>query len=96
MSIGIAYDPSSHWNGETSGARVYLGPTSAIEQILLATRTTRVVITNSGAMQEFHFGHYCNIPHVSLQAPWSNHPTEKATLVERNGSAEIQNLLESD
>ena len=87
--IGIAYDPSSHWGGDTSGAKFYLGPTSAIEQILIATRTTRVVIASSGAMEDLHFRHYCNIPHVSLQASWLNHPTEKATLVDRNGSTEL-------
>jgi len=87
--VGIVYDATNHWVGDANGARVYLGPTSAIEQILLAMRTSRVVIASADAMQDFHFGHYCNIPHVSLQAPWSNHPTEKATLVERNGTAEI-------
>lgn len=87
--IGVAYDPSSHWSGDTTGVRVYLGPVSAIEQLLLATQTARVVIVNNDAMHDLNFGHYCNIPHVSLQAPWSNHPIEKATLVDRNGSAEI-------
>lgn len=87
--IGIAYNALNHWNGDTTGAKVYLGPITAIEQILLTTRTSRVVIVDINATKDFHFGHYCGIPHVVLHVPWSKHPTEKATLVERNGSAEI-------
>ena len=88
--VGIAYDPTNHWDSDTSGAAVYLGPASAVEQILLATKTSRVVIVRDCATNDFNFVHYCNIPHVSLQAPWVNHPIEKANLVERNGAAEIQ------
>lgn len=87
--VGIAYDPSSHWSGSESSENLYIGPSTDLESILLATKTCRVAIADQTNASQLSFSGYCGIPHIVLPAQWQHHPTEKVRISERNGQLEL-------
>ena len=93
-SIGIIFDPTEYWgpsgdreSGEKSN--VYLGPLSDLRSILINARASRVAIADTHDPREEDFSPYHGIPHLIMRTGFGKQPTEKSTLIERDGEIEM-------
>ncbi len=93
-SIGIIFDPTEYWGPSSDGdneanSNIYLGPLSDLRSILINARASRVAIADTQDPKVEDFSPYHGIPHIIMRTGFGKQPTEKSTLMERDGEIEM-------
>jgi Undecaprenyl-phosphate galactose phosphotransferase WbaP len=89
-SIGVVFDPTRHWEKDArSDSRVFIGPVTDLETILIKTSTSRIAIADNNEPYLNDYQNFQGIPHVALPTELGRQPTEKAQLYDRDGRVEL-------